>query len=370
MRRTFALLALAAGVTTVLPAQGAWHPEIGIQAGYTKTKPAGTGADDAESFIMLPGGSTIAPLLTYGSLYAIIPWSNKIAVEPTFGFSQFEVGTNGATATRIGARIDYAITPKFYGAAGGVVNYIEQTGTHGTQLGLEVGLGYRLRITQGLNGRIEAQWVSTKNSDNVTGPFNAYSALIGVSTPLSAGGASRSSARSARATSSNSVWTRSVGFNAGYSRVHAVGGGDLVFLTAPGVGGSLAALGAYAPGPPILFAIFPIGRKIALEPGLDLTRIDQGGSSILSVSLGARLNYAFVHGWYGAIGGQLAHISPSGGNSASVFGGTLAFGARFNLTSSLGGRVELNYLTFPANTDLGAATNTTSVLFGLTMPLH
>jgi hypothetical protein len=369
VRRTFALLALATGVTTAVPAQRAWHPEIGIQAGYTKTKPAGTGIDDAESFIMLPGASTVVPLLTYGSLYAIIPWSDKVAVEPTFGFSQFEA-TGGATATRIGARIDYAITPKFYGAAGGVLNYIEQNGTHGTQLGLQAGVGYRLRITQGLNGRVELQWVSTKNSDNVTGPFNAYSALVGVSAPLSGGGASRTAGRSARATTSNSVWTRAIGFTAGYSRVHAVGGGDLVFLTAPGVGGSLASLGAYAPAPPILFAILPIGRKLALEPGLDITRVDQGGASILGASLGARLNYALVHGWYGAIGGQLAYLNPSSGSSASVFGGTLAFGDRFNLTSSLGGRVELNYLTFPANSTVGAATNTTSVLFGLTMPLH
>lgn len=370
MRRTFALLALAAGVTTALPAQSAWHPEIGIQAGYTKTKPAGTGASDAESFIMIPGGSTVLPLLSYGSLYAIIPWSNKIAVEPTFGLSQFQAGASGATATRIGARIDYAITPKFYGAGGGVLNYIESSGNHGTQLGLELGVGYRLRLTQGLNGRVEVQWVSTKESKNVTGPFNAYSALFGLSAPLSSGGASRTPARTARASTSNSVWTRSIGFTAGYSRVHLVGGTDLVLLTAPGVGGSLSSLNTYSPAPPVLFALFPIGRKIALEPGLDITSVKQTGGSNLGVALGARLDYALVHGWYGAIGGQLAYSKPSAGSSASVFGGTLAFGDRFNLTSSLGGRVELSYLTFPANSKVGAAANTTSLLFGLTMPLH
>ena len=372
MQRTFAILALMGGLATSAQAQRSWEPEIGIQAGYTKVKPAGTGASDAQSFIMLPGASTVAPLLTYGSLYAIIPWSNKIAVEPTWGFSQFQVGAGGATATRIGARIDYAITPKFYGAAGGVLNYLESNGNHGTQLGVQLGLGYRLRLTQGLNGRIEAQWVSAKNADNVTGPFNAYSALIGVSAPLS-GGTGRTSATTRGARSaSNSVWSRAIGFTAGYSRVHAVGGADFVFLSAPGIGGSLPGLGAYSPTPPVLFAIFPIGRKIALEPGLDLTSIDQGSGAAMGVALGVRLNYAVVHGWYGAIGGQLSHVNPSTGSSASVFGGTIAWGDRFNLTSRLGGRVELNYLTFPGNTNpnIGAATNTLSLLFGLTMPLR
>jgi hypothetical protein len=367
----FAILAVLATVATAAPAQKSWQPEIGIQAGYTKVKPAGTGADDAESFIMLPGVSTVAPLLTYGSIYAIIPWGNKVAVEPTFGFSQFQAGPGGLTATRIGARINYAITPKFYGAAGGVLNYIESSGNNGTQLGVQLGVGYRLRLAQGLNGRIELQWVSTKNSDNVTGPFNAYSALIGVSAPLSGGtGRAGTPARAARSSSSNSVWTRAIGFTAGYSRVHTVGGGDFVFLTAPGVGGSLPGLGAYSPAPPVLFAIFPIGRKIALEPALDVTSVDQGGGADMGVALGVRLNYAFVHGWYGAIGGQLSHVNPSSGSSASVFGGTLAWGDRFNLTSALGGRVELNYLMFPANSDVGVATNTLSLLFGLTMPLR
>lgn len=367
MRRTFALFALVAAVTTSAQAQRAWQPEIGIQAGYTKTKPAGTGVDDAQSFIMLPGVSSIAPLLTYGSLYAIIPWSGKVAVEPTLGFSQLEAG-GGVTAARIGARINYAITPKVYGAAGGILNYIESGGSNGTQLGVQLGLGYRLRLAQGLNGRIEAQWVSTKNSDNVTGPFNAYSVLVGVSTPLS--GRAAAPTRAARA-SSNSVWSRAIGVTGGYTRVHLVGGTNVVVLSAPGLGGSLAGVASlYAPGPPVLFAIFPIGRKIALEPGLDISSVDQGGGSVMGVAAGLRLNYAVTHGWYAAFGGQLAHINPSTGPSASVFGGTVAWGNRFNLTSNLGGRVELNYLSFPANDDVGAAANTFSVLFGLTMPLR
>lgn len=364
MRRTFAMLALVTGVTTSAHAQRAWRSEIGIQAGYTTSKPAGTGLDDAATFIMLPGISTVAPLVTYGSLYAIIPWSNKVAIEPTFGFTQFEAG-GGLTATRIGVRVNYAFTPKVYGGAGAVVNYLE-FGTSTTQLGLQAGLGYRVRLAQGLNGRIEAQWVSTKNTDDLAAA-NAYSVLVGVSSPLSGRGAAPT--RGARPASS-SVWSRAIGFNGGYTRVHTVGGGNAVFLSAPGIGGSIGTLGVYAPGPPVLFAIFPIGRKIALEPGLDIASIDEGTGSVMGAALGLRLNYAVARGWYGALGGQLAHVNPSADPSATVFGGTLAWGNRFNLTSNLGGRVELNYLMFPTNTDVGSAANTFSVLFGLTIPLR
>ena len=367
MRTTFAMLAVVAGVTTSVQAQQrAWQPEIGFQAGYSQMKPAGTGVDDKNTFIMLPGVSTIVPVLTYGSLYAIIPWSNKVAVEPTLGFSQFTL-IGGATSARIGARINYALTPKFYGAAGGVLNYFSSGGTSGTQFGAQLGLGYRLKLTQSLNGRIEAQWVTTQNSDNVSGPFNAYSVLLGVSTPLSS--RSAAPARAARG-ASTSVWTRSLGISGGYSQVHLTGAGDVVFLSAPGIGTSLGSLDIYAPGPPVLFAIFPVGRKIAIEPGLDIASIDQGGGASLGATVSARLNYAVTKGWYGAVGGQLAHVAPSGGTSASVVGAGVAWGNRFRLTSNLGGRVELNYLMFPNNTDVGSAANTFSVLFGLMMPLR
>ena len=365
MRTTFAMLAVVAGVTTSVQAQQrAWQPEIGFQAGYSQVKPAGTGVDDKNTFIMLPGVSTIAPVLTYGSLYAIIPWSNKVAVEPTLGFSQFTVGAT-LTSARVGARINYAITPKLYGALGGVLNYLSQGGTSSTQFGAQLGLGYRVKLTQSLNGRIEAQWVSTANSDNLA-PFNAYSVLLGVSTPVSSRAAAP--ARGARA-SSNSVWTRSIGVTAGYSQVHLTGAGDVAFLSAPGIGGSIGSLLTYAPGPPVLFAIFPVGRKIAIEPGLDISSIDDGGGSSLGATVSARLNYAVTKGWYGALGGQVAIVDPAGGTSANVFGAGVAWGNRFRLTSNLGGRVELNYLMFPNNTDVGSAANTFSVLFGLMMPL-
>jgi len=360
------VLALAASVTTSAHAQNAWQAELGIQGGYSKVKPSGTGASDARSFFMVPGASTVVPILTYGSVYAIIPWKNKIAVEPTVGFSQLSL-VSGATAARLGVRVNYAISPKIYGAAGGVLNYIEQSGNNGTQLGVQLGFGYRLKVAPGLNGRIEAQWVSTKRGVNVTGPFNAYSVLVGVSSRLRG----HTATTPARRAAPGGLWSPAIGVNAGYSRVHIVGGGgDATFLSAPGIGNSVGALGTYVPGPTTLFAILPIGKKTALEPGLDITSADASGTGAnLSVGAALRLDYAVSGGWYGALGGQVSHVKPNAGASASVFGGSLAWGYQFHLTGDFGGRVEMNYLTFPHNNTLGVATNAFSVLFGATMPL-
>lgn len=364
MRNLFATLALAASLATNAAAQSSWQAELGIQGGYSKVKPSGTGADDAESFFMLPGAGTIVPILTYGSVYAIIPWKDKIAVEPTFGFAQLSA-TSGATATRLGLRVNYALSPKLYAGAGGVLNYIEQSGSNGTQLGVQLGLGYRMKVTSGINGRIEAQWLSTKASQNVTSPFNTYSLLLGVSSHL--GGRPAVPARRAPSTS---LWTRALGVNAGYSRIHVVGGAaDITVLSAPGLGNSLGGLGAYAPAPATMFAILPIGRKTALEPGLDITSADLGSGANLSVAAALRLDYAVSGGWYGAVGTQVSHVKPSGGTAASIFGGTVAWGYRFHLSGNFGGRVEMNYLTYPKNDDVGVATNTFSILFGATMPL-
>lgn len=365
MRKLFATLALAASLATSAAAQSSWQSELGIQGGYSKVKPSGTGADDAESFFLLPGAATIIPLLTYGSVYAVIPWKDKIAVEPTFGFAQLSA-VSGVTAARIGLRFNYALSPKIYAGAGGVLNYIEQSGTSGTQLGVQLGLGYRVKLAPSISGRVEAQWVSTKGSENVTSPFNAYSVLFGVSSQIG----SRAPAQARRAPS-RSLWTRALGVNAGYSRVHIVGGaGDIAVLSAPGIGNSIGGLGTYAPGPTTIFAILPMGQKIALEPGFDVTSADLGMGSNLSLALGARIDYAVSGGWYGAVGTQLSHLKPSSGSSTSILGGTLAWGYRFHLSGDFGGRVEMNYLTFPKNDDVGVATNTFSILFGATMPLQ
>jgi len=365
----FALLVLALSLATSTQAQQAWQKEIGIQGGFARVDLAGSPGDPTD-LLFIPGGTVLVPVLSYAPLYAIIPWKDKIALEPSLGHSTLQANEQSINTLRLGLRADYALSPKFYVALGGVFNLLEQSGdttsATETQVGVQLAAGYRLHFTNRINGRIEAQWVSTKKSDLV-GPFNAYSLLVGMSARV--GGSSAAPARRG-AGAAGRAWSTVIGVTSGVSNTHAVGGGNFITLSAPAVGGTLGALGIPAPTMPGLFVIFPIGNKTALESGLDFARVKSGSSDPnSSAMLGLRLNFAVSGNWYGAVGGNLQYIAPGAGNSVSIMGGNVAWGYRFHLGGDIGGRVELNYLTFPHNDDLQLATNTVGILFGATMPL-
>ena len=146
MQRMLALLALLVGAVATGAAAQSWSTEFGIQGGYTRIKPAGTGVADHVDVFGFPGDLFgITP--SGASLYAILPWQKKIAIEPSISFFQgnsfFLLGD--ATFITLGLRGDYAITPKFYGAAGGVVHWFESGGTNETQLGAQVAAGVNVQ---------------------------------------------------------------------------------------------------------------------------------------------------------------------------------------------------------------------------------
>jgi hypothetical protein len=299
-------------------------------------------------------------------LFAILPWKNKIAIEPSLSFFQgnslFLLGD--ATFVTLGIRGDYSVTPKFYAAAGGVVHWFESGGSGETQLGVQGALGYRFPFVAGLRGRVEASATFFGNSEQLA-PANAYALSLGVSKQI---GARARSAPARRAT--NRAWGPVFGIQGGYTRAHGVGGGDLTGLSFPGFGATFGTLGAPA-GPPTLFAILPIGRKIAVEPGLDLHRIQSQGTTIFAGNLSVRLNYAVRGGWYGALGGNLQYFKATGADAENVTGLNLGWGYRFPLTSGLGGRVEANYTMMGDNANLGfPPINTFALLFGVTAPLR
>lgn len=367
MQRMLALLALlTGGIATGASAQ-TWSTEFGIQSGYTRIKPAGTGAADHVDVFGFPG-DLFGVTPSGASLYAILPWRRKIAIEPSISFFQgnsfFLLGD--ATFITLGLRGDYAITPKFYGAAGGVVHWFESGGSGETQLGAQAAVGYRFPFVAGLRGRVEASATFFHASEQLT-PANAYAVSLGVSKQL--GGSGRARPAPARR-ASNRAWEPVFGIQGGYSRAHGVGGGDLTSLSFPGIGGTFGTLGSVA-GPPTLFAVLPIARKLAIEPGLDLHRIQTQGQTIFSGSLSVRLDYAVKGGWYGALGGHLHHVKATGANAETLTGLNLGWGLRFPLTSGLGGRTEFNYMLTGKNANLGLPpVNTFSVNLGVTMPLR
>lgn len=370
MRRTFAMLALLVGVTTPGRAQRSWQTELGVQGGFTRMVAAGTGGDPTDAF-SLPGFNLGNVLPSTAGVYVIIPWSQKLAVETDIAASQFNLGGT-VTVLSIGLRGDYALTRRFYAAAGGALAYNNGFGNE-TQLGVQAALGYRHRLTNALNGRLEVRTTFYANAENA-GPVDAYGVLVGVSTASTRG----RPARSGTAASSRRAWTPQLGLSGGYANVHLVGTGGVTVLAFPGYGGALGnALGASIPFlraltlPPTVFLIIPVGEKVAIEPAIDIHRFQESGQTDFSGNISARLDYAVHGGWYAALGGNLQYLKTTGVNAATRTGLNVAWGYRFPLTGALGGRVEMNYTMFGRNTDLALdPTNTFGLMFGATMPLR
>src|SRR5262245_23788814 len=170
-----------------------------------------------------------------------------------------------------------------------------------------------------------------------------------------------------------------IGVTGGDSSVHADGTGlTLNGLFLPGFGGSVPALtsaGTFLPQAPTLFAILPVGKRVAFEPGFDLHRFQGNGSTVFAANLAARLDYAVVGGWYSALGVHEEWVKATKGSltdstktSVGITGGSVAWGYRFHLAGDLGGRNEL--IAFAKNASAKTpAVNTVSFLFSLTMPI-
>jgi hypothetical protein len=366
VQRMFAILALLVGLATSAQAQRAWQSEIGVQGGFVRIKPAGSGQADQIDVFALPGASYVLGLLSQGSVYAIIPWSEKLAVEPSFVFSQLNGGGTNTTA-RLGLRADYALTPKVYAAAGGMLLMLHSPTQDSKTLGLQGAVGYRMHLTGPLEARIEANLSTTKKTDDLN-PFVSYGVLFGVSTRLHG-----APAPARRSSATGRAWRTAIGIQGGYLSSHEVGGAaDITSLSFPGLGGSLSGIGgAVLSGPPTMFAILPIGSKTAVEAGFDLVRVQQVslGQTGFSGNFSARLNYAVKRSWYGAAGANLNYLKFTAAHG-TVTGANVAWGYRFGLGGNFGGRVELNYSIFGKNTDLAVAPqNVLGLMLGATMPL-
>jgi hypothetical protein len=367
VRKLLAIAALAACGMSTAAAQSSWTRELGIEGGYAKLKPAGTGASDAINLFDIPGGSfALYSSLGGGSVFAILPWHNKLAIETQLSGTQLNLGGTTVTTARLGLRGDYALSPQFYAAVGGVLHYISGLGTNETmQLGVTAGVGYRRRLTNTINGRLEGNFTATNKK--LLGAFDVYAIRLGISSSLGGG---KMAAASRRA--NNRAWDPAIGFSAGYQNMHLVGTGtDVGGLSFPGLGGSLGDLGLPFAPTPTMFVIIPMGQKLALEPGVDFHSYSPpGGPSIKVINLAGRLDYAVGSNWYGAAGGHLVDFSPSGGGGGTTDGVDVAWGYRFHLGGAFGGRLEANYSLTAKSSKLGTpAVNTLSVMFGAMMPL-
>lgn len=376
MRKSFVLgaLTLLAGPVA---AQNLWQPAIGIQGGYARVKPAGTGRSDAIDLMEFPTPGYVAPILAYSSLYAIIPAGRRLAIEPTVSFANLTESSGGdATSARVGLRADLALSAGIYGAAGVVMNNLQAGGNHATQFGAQLAAGYRFGLTPTLDGRLEANVTATQKRRPGLGPTDTYAVLFGLSSRLSRGPATRG----ARAPA-GSLWAPMIGVTGGYSAIRQDGtGSEITGVFLPGFGGSAPALtsaGTFLPQVPTLFAILPVGRRIAFEPGMDLHRVQSNGRTVFSANLAARLDYAVAGGWYAALGAHENWIKATKGSfsdstktSVGMGGVSVAWGYRFHVAGDVGARTELNYAAFAKNESAPTpAVNTVSILFSLMLGL-
>ena len=363
MQRLLTIAALAVLGGSTATAQNSWTAEVGIQGGFARVKPAGTGTSDGMTLLDVPGGSFVYSTLGSAALYAIIPWHHRLAIETQLSGSEVNGGGGASFAVaRVGLRGDYAVTPHVYAAAGGLLNYLQGFGSDHMQLGVQVALGYRRRLTSTINGRIEASFTATEKK--ALGALDIYAVQLGVSAPL---------VRPQTMTTGHSgtrSWEPAFGVSGGYSSMHVVGTtGAIDGVFFPGVGGGLYLLAPVATAP-TMFAIFPLGGKLAIEPGFDYRSASQGGASIKVINVAARLDYAVTGNWYAAAGGHLLDFNTSVGASGTAHGVDVAWGYRFHLVGAFHGRFETNYSLNPKSTKLAIpAINTLSLTFGAMMPL-
>ncbi|HWZ27553.1 MAG TPA: hypothetical protein VNX15_03275 [Gemmatimonadales bacterium] len=340
-------LLLAAPAT----AQQSWDTEFGIQGGFSRFKltgsPFGSSTIDVYS---IPSSMIISVYPTTNAAFAIFPVGEKIAIEPGLSFlQQAGVGPGPvANLATLSLRADYAVTRQFYGALGLFGRYASGAGTLPAgypqlQLGLEAAAGYRLHLGPRLNGRVEVQAVTVKKQ-GVAAPFNVYSVLFGLSTPLSERPAA-AGRRGAAPAAPHGAWTLELGVSAGYTSVHLVGGPDVTMFSFPGAGSSSYAGLVTAPSAPSLFAIFPLNERLAAEVGVDAQNLRASTSTVASFQLAPRVDLAFGNRWYGALGPQFHFVKNTSNGTAitGVTGIAAAWGYRFHLSGALSGRVEASY---------------------------
>jgi len=355
------LLILTTAPAGVAAAQARWRPEIGIQGGFARIKPTGTGLPDQIDVWDGPGDGT-----SYPTVFAIIPVVGRLAIEPSISASQQSIGGEvngviGFTATsRVGLTVrgNVALAGGLYAAAGGMLRFSESGAGPATRLGLVVGMGYRV-ARGGVTARVEAQGVALPRSDRF-GPTNLYALLLGIS-KRSGSGAASDSGRDLGAR----PWRLALGAAGGYVRSHARG--TVVGRSVKVDQTWLALPGSAAATPPTLYAIVPLRGRLALELGIDAHRTAANDTASFTAQLAPRIDIALHGGWYAAAGASLRYVEQTGAKGLGFVGANVAAGYRFPLTAVVGGRVEMSYIALKERRDVPLAQNIVAVTFGVTM---
>jgi len=151
-----------------------WRPSVGIAGGYTRSHFVGLGID--LTVIATPTVSAGAPPV----LFAILPLAGREAVELGLEAHRLDSGDSTTTSAGVGLRLNHALAGGWYAAAGGTLQYVEQTGSAGLgQLGAQLASGYRFRLVRDVGGRFEVNYTMLKERTGLP-PINTLGLMFGV----------------------------------------------------------------------------------------------------------------------------------------------------------------------------------------------
>lgn len=340
------LTALAAvGVSASAPAQ-AWHTEIGLRGGFVRLKRAGTGHADQIDLVDLPGGDYLGQVQAQSALFAVIPLSGPLALEPSLSLQQNTPTLIVGTMMLAGLRADVALPGGWYGGVGGVLRYRDAV-QPAAQPGLQGAVGWRVQVLGPVSLRAEIQFTAFKKTAQ-TFPYDTYAFEIGMSTRLD-----DPPSKPAAHPRPRPDWEPMVGLAGGYTRLHLIGGGDLAVFSLPGTGtGSLS--GIFAPGTAPFFFILPVAGPVAVEVGADAHRAQAPGpSTVFSGQISPRLDVALSRHWYVAAGPRAHFLSGTGTALVAVAGAGLGAGYRWDVTPDVSARTELSYTLDRGRKDFG-----------------
>ena len=363
MKRLVLILFLATAAHSSVAGQD-WTPQLGIQGGILRQKPAGTGQADQVDRWELPSSGTIQ-----SSFYLIAPLSDRIGLESSLAASHTKFReTNGlfpgssSGDTRLTIRVDIALKSSIYVAAGGLLRRREVNGGRSIQTGLLGAVGVQPRISTGLTARIEAQWITQRRTDSIL-PTNVYALLFGVSQRLLS-----PVARPSRGNPGFKPWQLQVGAAGGYVRTHLYGSIAGVYIDANQTFINLPGSQGTAPAP--LFLDVPLRGRLAFEAGLGVQHTQQNGATFLDGHLAPRLNVAIYDGLYAAVGGDVRYIGQTGQKGFALAGANAAAGYRFPVVGPVEGRIDVSYTAFKERANFPIAQNTAAALVGVAMALQ
>ncbi len=358
------LIFFLATVTHSSAAGQAWVPQLGIQGGILRQKPAGTGVADQVDRWELPSSGTIQ-----SSFYLIAPVSNRIGLESSLEASHTKfreasglLPSSSSSDTRLTVRVDIMLKSSIYVAAGGLLRRREVDGGKSIQTGLLGAVGVQPRISPTMSARIEVQWLAQRRTDSIL-PSNVYAVLFGVSQHLvSAVG------RPNRGNASFRPWRLQVGAAGGYVRMHLYGSISGVYVDANQTFVNLPGSQGTTPAP--MFFDVPLRGRLAFEAGFGMQHTQQNGETLFDCHVAPRLSVAIYDGLYAAAGGDVRYVGQTGQKGFALAGANVATGYRFPIVGPVEGRIDVSFTAFKERTNFPIAQNAAAALLGVAMALQ